>query len=445
MTQAEAFRPPPRSLREMLAYLGPGLIISANIVGSGELIVTTQLGAKTGFTLLWFIIFSCLIKVFVQIELGRYTVSEGVTTLVALDRLPGPRVIVSWVLWLWVLMYVGTLFQMSGMVGGMASLFATRNEVWTHAIWAVIPAALCALILSRGRYGPVEKISTVMVVMFTLGTMAAVVALHWTPYRIEAEQIRYGFSFHRPDSFTTAFAAFGVTGMGAAELIFYPYWLLEKGYARFVGPKDGSREWSERANGWMRVMRVDAWLSMFIYTVGTICFYLLGAAVLHATGQEVAGDQMVPALSSMYVEAFGPAGGYVFLVGAFVVLFSTVFVSTASNARLFADGAVLFGVVRAPSPERRARLVRAASVGIPVFLVIVYLIVGAPVYLVMVGALAQALMLPFLAFGALYLRYRLTAESLRPGLTWTLLLWLAFASMTAVGLYQFGWQLTLWG
>jgi len=445
MTQAEAFRPPPRSLREMLAYLGPGLIISANIVGSGELIVTTQLGAKTGFTLLWFIIFSCLIKVFVQIELGRYTVSEGVTTLVALDRLPGPRVIVSWVLWLWVLMYVGTLFQMSGMVGGMASLFATRNEVWTHAIWAVIPAALCALILSRGRYGPVEKISTAMVVMFTLGTMAAVVALHWTPYRIEAEQIRYGFSFHRPDSFTTAFAAFGVTGMGAAELIFYPYWLLEKGYARFVGPKDGSREWSERANGWLRVMRVDAWLSMFIYTVGTICFYLLGAAVLHATGQEVAGDQMVPALSSMYVEAFGPAGGTMFLVGAFVVLFSTVFVSTASNARLFADGAVLFGVVRAPSPERRARLIRAASVGIPVFLVIVYLIVGAPVYLVMVGALAQALMLPFLAFGALYLRYRLTAASLRPGLTWTLLLWIAFASMTAVGLYQFGRQLTLWG
>jgi manganese transport protein len=431
----------------MLAYLGPGLIISANIVGSGELIVTTQLGAKAGFALLWFIVFSCLIKVFVQIELGRYAVSEGVTTLVALDRLPGPRVVVSWVLWLWVPMYVGTLFQMSGMVGGIASLFAPRDAVWAHTTWTVIPAAVCALILGRGRYGPVEKVSTLMVVMFTFGTVAAVFALQWTPFRIGVDQIRYGFSFHRPDSFTTAFAAFGVTGMGASELIFYPYWCLEKGYARFVGPRDepASAEWLERANGWLRVMRVDAWLSMVVYTVGTVCFYLLGAAVLHATGQEVAGDQMVPALSSMYVEAFGPAGGYVFLIGAFVVLFSTVFVSTASNARLFADGAVLFRMLSSPSPERRARLVRAASVGIPVFLVIVYLIVGAPVYLVMVGALAQALMLPFLAFAALYLRYRLTAESLRPGFVWTLLLWVAFASMTAVGLYQFGRQLALWG
>ena len=233
--------------------------------------------------------------------------------------------------------------------------------------------------------------------------------------------------------------------MGASELIFYPYWCLEKGYARFVGPRDASPEWLERANGWLRVLRVDAWLSMVIYTVGTICFYLLGAAVLHATGQEVAGGQMVPALSSMYVEAFGPAGGYVFLVGAFVVLFSTVFVSTASNARLFADGAALFRLSGTASPQHRARLVQAACLGIPAFLVVVYMVVGAPVYLVMVGALAQALMLPFLAFAALFLRYRLAAESLHPGFAWTLLLWVAFVSMSAVGLYQFGQRLDLWG
>jgi manganese transport protein len=431
----------------MLVYLGPGLIISANIVGSGELIVTTQMGAKAGFALLWFIVFSCLIKVFVQIELGRYAVSEGVTTLVALDRLPGPRLVVSWVLWLWVAMYVGTLFQMSGMVGGIASLFATRGEVWAHTVWTVIPAIACALILSRGRYGPVEKASTLMVVLFTLGTVAAVLALHWTRFGVRFGQLLYGFEFHRPESFTVAFAAFGVTGMGASELIFYPYWCLEKGYARFVGPRDEpvSAEWLARANGWLRVMRVDAWLSMVIYTVATLCFYLLGAAVLHATGQEVTDAQMVPALSSMYVEAFGPAGGWMFLVGAFVVLFSTVFVSTASNARLFADGAALFRLWRSPTPEGRVRLVRAACVGIPAFLVVVYLVVGAPVALVMVGALAQALMLPFLGLAALYMRYRLIAPSLRPGFLWTLFLWVAFLAMSAVGLYQFGSQLTLWG
>ncbi len=33
----------------------------------------------------------------------------------------------------------------------------------------------------------------------------------------------------------TALATFGIIGVGAAELVVYPYWCLEKGYARFTG------------------------------------------------------------------------------------------------------------------------------------------------------------------------------------------------------------------
>ena len=79
----------------ILKQLGPGLIISAVIVGSGELIVTPKLGAAEGFHLLWFIILGCFIKVFVQIELGRFAVSKGLTTLEAMNLMPGPRFIVS--------------------------------------------------------------------------------------------------------------------------------------------------------------------------------------------------------------------------------------------------------------------------------------------------------------------------------------------------------------
>jgi Mn2+/Fe2+ NRAMP family transporter len=56
------------------------LIISGAIVGSGELIATTALGAKVGFVALWLILFSCVIKVVVLEELGRYTISSGETT-----------------------------------------------------------------------------------------------------------------------------------------------------------------------------------------------------------------------------------------------------------------------------------------------------------------------------------------------------------------------------
>ncbi|MDH3245641.1 MAG: divalent metal cation transporter, partial [Saprospiraceae bacterium] len=65
--------PPPKTLWTSLKYLGPGFILSASIVGSGELIATTTLGARAGFVTFWIIIVSCLIKVAVQIEFGRFT------------------------------------------------------------------------------------------------------------------------------------------------------------------------------------------------------------------------------------------------------------------------------------------------------------------------------------------------------------------------------------
>ena len=61
---------PPVSFRGRLRFLGPGLILSASIVGSGELIATTGLGAEAGFITFWVIIVSCLVKVAVQLEFG---------------------------------------------------------------------------------------------------------------------------------------------------------------------------------------------------------------------------------------------------------------------------------------------------------------------------------------------------------------------------------------
>ncbi len=67
---------PPQSISGILARLGPGLIIAASIVGSGELIATTKTGASAGFTLLWLILIGCVIKVFAQIEIGRFTMTK---------------------------------------------------------------------------------------------------------------------------------------------------------------------------------------------------------------------------------------------------------------------------------------------------------------------------------------------------------------------------------
>ena len=100
----DAIREPPKSLWEALRQIGPGIILAGTIVGSGELLLTTALGAKQGFVFLWLILYSCVIKVFVQIELGRYAISSGKPTLGAINELSGPRFGNHWIAWCWLFM-----------------------------------------------------------------------------------------------------------------------------------------------------------------------------------------------------------------------------------------------------------------------------------------------------------------------------------------------------
>ncbi len=429
-------QPAPTGLYGVARQLGPGLILSAIIVGSGELIVTPKLGASAGFRLLWFIVVACLLKVFVQVELGRQAITRGRTTLEAMNTVPGPRLVVSWLVWLWLLMFAALVFQVAGMVGGLASVFSLSGLPLPRSALAVLVGASCAVLLLIGRYRLIETLSTVMVAVFVATTFGALAVLQTTPFRVTGAQLLDGLSFRLPDSFTTAFAAYGIIGVGASELIYYPYWCLEKGYGVKVGPNDGSPAWRERARGWLRVMRADVWLSFFIYTTTTLAFFVLGAAVLHTKKLEVSDQGMIETLSHMYQDTFGPWSLWLFLVGAFAVLYSTVFGATASNARLVADGLAVFGLARYPEPRDRERVLRFACVLLPALSTAVFLVFGTPVTLVFVGAVAQGLMLPFLALAALHFRFRDTDPALRPGGLWTIGLLLSTLSMGAAGGYQ---------
>jgi manganese transport protein len=427
---------PPRDWVGTASHLGPGLIISAAIVGSGELIVTPKVGAALGFSMLWFIILACVVKVFVQIELARLAIVERITTLEALNSVPGPRLRVSWLVWFWLFMYLGLVFQVAGLIGGCVLVFETMNFNVSRELILVGITASGALLLVTGKYKVVEVGSTLMVAAFTLSTIVAMIALQWTPYRVSSAQLLDGLTFQLPASFTVAFAAFGITGVGASELIYYPYWCLEKGYARHIGARDDTDDWRRRMLGWLRVLHTDATLSMLIYTGATIAFYILGAAVLHGQGLQVTDRELIDTLGQMYRQTLGTTGAWIFLLGAFAVLYSTFFVATASNARLFADAAAIFGVAHYRDEAARLRIVRAASVGLPIACGTVYFMLPQPVILVLIGAIGQALMLPFLGAAALYFHHRRLAGVIHSSAIWTLFLWLSALAMMLAGGYQ---------
>lgn len=450
---------PPTSLLRALGQIGPGLILAASIVGTGELIMTTGLGAKQGYTLLWLILLSCVIKVFVQVELGRYAITHGKTTLAALDTLPGPRLGTSWLGWVWLFMMLTTQAQiaaMEGLVGqaahmafpgatrGVAGLAGKLVPSWEGFLtshpehfWAGLTALAAIVLLLSGGYKRLERITTILVGLVTFITVACVAGLPWTDYPVRWDELKTGFEFSLPVAgMAAAFAAFGITGVGASELFAYPYWCIEKGYARYAGPRSDDPSWGRRARGWLRVMQLDAWFSMCVFTVATVSFYLLGAAVLKPQGLDPKGSDMIATLAQMYVRPLGPWTREVFLVGAWAVLFKTLYVATAANSRLTADFLDLTGIWRTRGMGGRDRVVRAFCVIYPLLALGVFYAFREPKGLVAVGGYAQGLMLPLITGAAIYLRLRDTDRRVAPIFLTDILVWLAFFAISAVAGYS---------
>ena len=426
-------REPPPTLRQALRRIGPGLILAASIVGSGELIATTTLGAQVGYTALWIIVLSCAVKPVVQAELGRHTIATGETGLEALDHLPGPRLGVSWLVWAWAAMVLMTLLQVGAMFGGVAQAITLLVPAVGERAWVLVFLALTLALLLGGGYARIERLAVVKVGLFTLVTVLAAVVLMRMPRYFNWSGLREGVRLRLPpQGIATAAAVFGITGVGATELFMYPYWCVEKGYARFVGRREPTPEWQRRARGWIRVMHVDILASLVIYTLATLAFYLLGAGILHGMGLVPAARDMIPVLSNIYTQTLGRWALWVFYVGAIATLYGTIFAATAAHSRIFADMCRLLGLFARDDAAARRRWRQAFVLVLTLAPVVLYWLFASPVKMVIAGGIAQATMLPLVGAGAVWLRHRRLPPELAPSPAVTAGLWTATILMAAM-------------
>lgn len=429
----------PVATLQLLRHLGPGMIISGAIVGSGELIATTTLGAEVGFQALWLILLSCIVKVVVQEEMARYTIASGEPALKAFNRVPGPRWRASWVVWSWAIMAFSVLFSGGGIIGGVGQVLELVWPFLTSGQWMILASAVGVGLLLVGEYGLFERVSVGMVLLFTALTMVCAILLQWTSYPVRGADLWEGLRFHLPTGGAAiAAAVFGMTGVGATELVMYPSWCLEKGYSRFTGKDDGSGAWLHRARSWIRVMHWDILVAMVLYTLATVAFYFLGAAVLHRAGVVPSGFETVVKLSEMYTATLGRGALSLFLLGAFFILFSSYFVGLASQALLWTDCLEVMGIVRPGSTRERRRLFRFLVLAMALGYGSLYLFLQKPVMLVMIGGMAGALLLPIIGGSTLFLRYRHLDPRLAPRPFTTLLLWVASILILLTTMYTFG-------
>jgi hypothetical protein len=148
-----------------------------------------------------------------------------------------------------------------------------------------------------------------------------------------------------------------------------------------------------------------------------------------------AAKDMIPILSNMYTQTLGPWALYLFYAGAIATLYGTIFAATAANSRVYADMCRLLGCFAADDYSRRIRYRNAFVCLLTIIPVCLVLFFQSPVWMVKVGGVAQALMLPVIAIGALYLRHRRLPAEVVPARYVTVALWFAAIVMILMMVY----------
>ena len=406
---------PPATLGGRLKSLGPGIVVSGSIVGSGEILLTAGLGAAAGFVLLWWVLFSCWVKSLIQAELARYVVTSGDTYLRALNRVPGKVGPVAWPIWIIMFGFVPAIFTTAGIIGGagqgLSLLLPQVDGVWA----TVIAAATAIIILGSGTYGRLEKVMLVLVMSFTFATIVSALLMQTTEFRVTGGDILSGLTFEFPlEHAVLALAMYGATGVAASEIAGYTYWCVEKGYPTFIGGDRDAPGWVERARGWIRVIQTDVWVTLVILTCATLAFFFLGAGVLHPLGLRPSGADTINVLSSMYTQVLGPWSFWLFSFGAFCILFSTVLSGIGAGSRAFADLLVTLGLVDRQNLALRRRWIVGYVIALPVLSAAIYLSFQRPIWLIIIGASYGAFMLPLLSYLTLYLQARRLDPRVRP-------------------------------
>ncbi|HWL68261.1 MAG TPA: Nramp family divalent metal transporter [Geminicoccus sp.] len=440
----EGIQEPPVGWKHSLKHLGPGLILSASIVGSGELIATTTLGATAGFALLWLVIFSTLVKVAVQVELARWTISTGQPALTGYNKVPPKLGPVGWINLLWVLMALSKILQIGGVLGGTAAslsiLFPIGGDplgMTSLSIWTAITVVGSIALLYSNNYSLIERGAVFLVVIFSFVTVVIALGLPFTPFAYEVEDVLGGLAFAIPaGTIGAAIAMFGITGVGADELTFYTYWCIEKGYARNVGPNDGSEAWERRAKGWISVMYKDAFVSWAIYTFGTLAFFIMGAAVLQPQGLVPVGNEMITTLSRMYTDTLGEWAAILFLLGSFAVLGSTLWAAIPSWSRMYVNFLSVAGVLDWQNTKARTAWIRGFTVALPIIWGLAYLTIQSPVLMVQIGGVMTGVFLLGTVVAVWYLRKTETDPRIYGGGLFNAALVISSISIILLGLYS---------
>jgi len=363
------------------AALGPGIVWLALAQGSGELIWWPYIIAKYGLTFLFLLIPACLLQYPLSIEIGRYTLLTGESIFhgfFRLNRLFG--------VFLWILMSVSFLWFGAFAAAGGTSLAAltgfpvgwsqpAQTLFWGYASIAVF---VVAVLMSKVVYTLIERFMKIVAVITVAGLLWACAQSEVIGVLPEFLRGLAGPVGPMPRAWddsdaTKLLTAITFAGLGGFWILFYSYWLRDKGagqarhIGRITGPLAGKPETVTtdgllprdddasriRWRSWRRYLSVDALTGIGGNLFTTLMTCLLAYALLFPQGLLPKDYELAVVQSRFFEAGWGEIGRIIFLIVAAAFLSDTWLATADAVARMQAD-IVQIAIPRTKSiPQRK--------------------------------------------------------------------------------------------
>ncbi len=362
----------PARKKSLVKMMGPGIVMAGLAIGSGELIMWPWITSIVGAQLLWAAAIGIFLQLWINIEIGRWSIVTGESPFTGMVR------VIKTIVYVWVFMIVvGKFLPGWARETGIALrdlIFGPGHSsppwVWTAIVFAAVAAILFG---PKVIYKAVERSIMFLIVVIVVGLIYVVWEIGSKDLFIAMwDGVTNIFDF--PDfpvpvfaddgsirdelSFSRFFGAVVFAGAGGLGNLYYAYYLREKGIGMgarmptlmsaahkhetkemdtgYVYPE--TEENQKRFRDWFRYVVTDQVLFFWLLGSFTMFLFIFGAlAVLHPIGLVPDRGSLVWDLASILEESMGTSGRYLFLVVGMAALFSTQLGGVDGGSRIFSD------------------------------------------------------------------------------------------------------------
>jgi len=378
---------------------GPGLVVAATGIGSGDVVSATVGGARYGVMLLWAIAAGAFFKFVLQEGIARWQLATGKTAVEGwAEYLP------AWVKWyfgvylvIWTVAVSASLTNATGL--GMANL---TNGSIQQSWGAVAHSLIGGLLIFAGGYNNFEKLMKVLVGIMGFSILiCAGFTLHQPLTALQGLLI----PTIPPGSGTYVLSLIGGVG-GSITMLSYNYWM---------------REEQMRGSGFLSYVRGDIAIAYVFTAVFGGSIMLIANDAFFTQGVALKDAEAVPRMAAALGNVLGTFGRIAFSVGFWAAVFASLLGVWQSVPYLYAD---LYGIVKKMPIDQRRDVTKVTSTPYRIALAFISLVpipfafTGQPIQIVIIYTIVSSLFVPFVAATLLYLNNRVEWTEPVPRNSW---------------------------